>query len=303
MSKISGITLNSGGMNNVVLPHLLKDGESEEVRNLYLSKDGSLQDINRPEILLDLSNTFFANAIRIDQWKPSRVPIDCIDNFVYIVYYQNGTVAMVYRGIEDTVMYYVYVVALCTNPSQRLAVLMSITPNDVNGSGSGTTPTNLSSYLSRRYFNGADVVITAPQSGGTVGEHTFEFYRWLDALGEPISVADRELSLEISGNIYVAAEYVATPYIRIEYPEGTPISDLGEFYSHAGGQSEVKSYYVGGIGLSAPLIIYPSESFDISLDGETWEEAATGGNITISASAANEAMTRIYVRYVPRSEE
>lgn len=304
MSKLTGITLTDGGMNNVVLPHLLRDGESEHIRNLYLGKDGALHDINRAVVLLNIANTVFSGAVKIEQWKPSKVPIDCVDDFVYLVFYSNGNVALVYRGVEDAVMYYVYMIALCSSPYKRLAVLLAAEPADVNGNAGGTTPTNAATYLSRRYFNGTEITITAPESGGTVDEYTYGFYRWLDAAGEPIETA-RAIELTIAGNISIAAEYVILPFIKIENPIGTPITDLGNFYAMLETPSEVKSYYVGGIGISEGenIEIFPSESFDISLDNENWEEAATSGSILIPAVTANAEMTQIFVRYVPRSEE
>jgi len=97
------------------------------------------------------------------------------------------------------------------------------------------------------------------------------------------------LSYTLEDSVALVAEYVTVPYIRIEDENGYAVTDLGDFVN------ETKSYFVGGISLTAQLKVYPPESFEISTDETTW--TANPSYIEIAAVIANASMTEIFVRH------
>lgn len=86
-----------GGMNNVAPDTLIPEGQAKLIRNLYLDKDGQLKDICIPAELLDLSADILLNCIKIVPWRPAKVPLDCVDEKVYIAFYDDGSAKMVYQ--------------------------------------------------------------------------------------------------------------------------------------------------------------------------------------------------------------
>jgi hypothetical protein len=105
MSRRHGTLDFTGGMNDVTPAHLLRDNQAGLIQNLYLDKDGIWKDISDPSVMLDLSATHLANAIRVVYWKPTRVPADCIDDFVYVVFCSDGVVKLVYRGAGELAIF------------------------------------------------------------------------------------------------------------------------------------------------------------------------------------------------------
>lgn len=290
MSRKHGTLEFSGGMNNVVPPHLLKDNEAEEIRNLYLDTDGVWKDINDPEVMLDLSATHLANAVIVKQWKPTKVPSDCIDDFVYVVFCSDGVAKLVYRGTAALQVFTLDIKARVYGTTNYRAVAITNVTPDLDGNANGTTSAVSSGTLSRRYNEGTQVTLTA--AGTTsAGE---EFYHWID--GDTGAVLDDNsvLDIVITASRELIAEYVVVPYIKVEDASGVPITTLGEFVAIDGAYSETKSYYVGGMSLTNPLRIYPPADFEVSL-GDTW--VANPNYIEISANKANAFMIKIFVRF------
>ncbi len=87
----------SKGMNNVADVHIMNDGYAEEITCLYLDESGVWKDIHKAKELLDLSETHFANAVRVAKWKPYALPTSCIDDYVYVVINSSGSVKLVWR--------------------------------------------------------------------------------------------------------------------------------------------------------------------------------------------------------------
>ena len=296
MSRKHGTLDFTGGMNNVNPVHLLKDNEAEEIRNLYLDADGVWKDINNPEVMLDLSESHLELAIKVIQWKPTKVPIDCIDDFVYVVFCSDGVAKLVYRGTGEMQVLAIDIKARLHGTTSYRAVTITGVTTDLDGNGNGTTSTSPSGALTRRYMENTVVAMTAPVNAGA----SEEFMQWIDGDTGDTLTTSRALSLALTKARLVIAEYVGVPYIRVEDSAGTPIYTLGEFGAEIGEYSEVKSYWTGGISLIAPLKIYPPEAFEISLDQTTWVE--NPNYIEIAAATANAGMTRIYVRYFGTEE-
>lgn len=291
-----------GGMNNVNPAHLLADDQAALIRNLKLDENGTWVDINAAEVVLDLSSTFFANVVKIFQWMPAQVPADCVDSVVYIVFYESGDAKMVYRGTDTGTIYTLTIKARIMGTGSYLAVLISDITVDVDSAAtSGTTPATAAGGVARRYLSETEVVATAAATG-TWGVYDIGFYRWLNfSTGAILSFA-ATLEATIMDDKTVVAEYVILPYIRIEDVDGSPITDLGDFYAIVGATSEVKSYFVGGIGLEHNLYIYPPEDFEISDDEENWYAYDAETPYSITAENASSVMTEIFVRYAPPEE-
>lgn len=293
------VTLNfDGGMNNAVPPHLLKDNEAELIRNLYKDKDGVWKDINEPEIMLDLSETHLEYAVKVVQWKPSKVPSDCIDDFVYVVFCSDGVAKLVYRGTAGLVLVSIDIKARVFGTSNYRAVAITGVTTDADGLADGVTSTSPSAALTRHYWSGTAISMTAAEDA-SAGE---EFLHWIDADTGAVLDDDRVLALTLSASRAVIAEYVGVPYIRVEDEDGVSITDLGTFTAMEGEYSEEKSYFVGGVALTNPLRVYPPEDFEIQKEGDGAVWIAYGSYIEISALAANSAMTQINVRYAPLEE-
>jgi len=98
------------------------------------------------------------------------------------------------------------------------------------------------------------------------------------------------------------SELPQEPYIRIENPAGTPITDLGEFLSLMDGTSETKSYCVGGIGLLDDLSISPPQYFEIFLNEPDPTIYVYSGEPMVLPidEFGNIALTQIVVRYAPK---
>ncbi|MDP3013703.1 MAG: hypothetical protein Q8M92_05630 [Candidatus Subteraquimicrobiales bacterium] len=262
------------------------------MRNLHLDRDGVWHDINGNVEMLNLSAAQLLGAVRVTQWKPSKVPFDCIDDFVYIVFYNNGDCRMVYRGDQAETVCVLYIKARMYGTNNYIVVnITDITPDLDGAPTSGLTSVLPYVSIRRRYNIGTTVSLTAP---ATVGVDT-EFHRWITSLGVVIS-ANRTATFNIEETFTIIAEYFGDAYIRLEDDHGQPVN-LDTFYAYAGQSSAVQSYKTGGIYLRDDLIIYPPAQFQISLDSVTW--VAYGGAITIPQATANMTMTRIYVRYVP----
>lgn len=281
-----------GGMNNVAPVHQIPDDQAEQILNLYLRADGVWKDIGTPAELLDLSEVFFANAVKVYQWKPSKVPDDCVDDFVYIVFYDDGDCKMVYRGETSGTPYTLGVKARLFGTSTYIAIGVTSITVDIDGEAtSDTTATNPAVSFTRRYYEGSTINMTAAADNGA----GTAFYRWVDGSGNVLSF-DRVLEHIVTGTLTIIAEYTAVPFIRIEDALGVAVS-LTEFYAQAGETSEVQSYFVGGLFLESDLYIYPPEDFEISLDETTW--VANPSSIRIAFATANAAMTEIFVRFAP----
>ena len=292
MSKIFDF---SGGMNNVTPPHLLSDSQAEEILNAYLDKSGVWKDINIHEVLLDLSATYFAGAVKVCQWKPTHVPADCVDDFVYVVFYSDQSVKMVYRGAVSDTVCTILLKAMIYGTTTYLALSITSITADIDGaSTSGTTSATAAGGVSRRYYLGTVIAATAPATA-TSGEYSLGFYRWCD-ISAALVDTDRVLAHTMAATLTLIAEYVILPYVRIEDSSGTPIASLPAFYAMGAESSEVQSYFTGGIGLDDDLLIYPPENFEISLDETTWVEY--GSAITIDKATANAGMTEIFARYI-----
>ncbi len=296
MSK-KQVTLNfDGGMNNAMPPHLLKENEAELIRNLYKDKDGVWKDINEPKIMLDLSETHLANAVKVVQWKPSKVPSDCIDDFVYVVFCSDGIAKLVYRGTEGLVLVSIDIKARIFGTTNYRSVAITNVTEDVNGNSDGITSTSPSAALTRQYWSGTSISMTAAEDANE-GE---EFLHWIDADSGAVLDDDRVLALTLSASRAVIAEYVGVPYIRVEDEDGVEIVTLGSFSAMEGEYSEEKSYYAGGVSLTNPLRIYPPTDFEIQKEGDAgW--TAYGDYVEISAATANATMTKINVRYAPQA--
>lgn len=91
----------SKGMNNVADVHIMNDGYAEEITCLYLDESGVWKDIHKAKELLDLSETHFANAVRVAKWKPYALPTSCIDDYVYVVINSSGSVKLVWRTVAN----------------------------------------------------------------------------------------------------------------------------------------------------------------------------------------------------------
>lgn len=286
----------NGGMNNVTPPHLLPDNMAENITNLYLDKDGVWKDINNPEIMLDLSATEFSLAIKVIQWKPTNLPVDInpADDFVYIVFTSDGKAKLVYRGLTALQTFTIDIKARVFGTTDYRSIALTNVTEDLDGLSNGTTSDIASGKLSRRYLDTTDVEMTAPLNTA-YGEI---FYHWADDAGNILSY-NRTLELIISQALEIIAEYVYPPYIRVENADGTQVTSLGDFFAEADEYSEIKTYYVGGIGLVNNLKIYPPADFEIKLSsGTSWK--ALGEYIEIPTAMANGIMTRIDVRYAPR---
>lgn len=294
MSRKHGTLEFSGGMNNVVPPHLLRDNEAQEIRNLYLDKDGIWKDINNPEIMLDLSATHLNGAIKVVQWKPTKVPSDCIDDFVYVVFTSDGVAKLVYRGLGEPVIYTIDIKARIRGTTDYRSVTISDVTVDLDGLSNGITSVSAYGTMSRRYYGGTQISMTAAVTA-EVGE---EFYQWIDGDTGALLENDRILSFVVNRSCEVIAEYVGIPYIKVENASGTEIFTLGDFSAKPGEYSNEKSYYVGGISLTNPIKIYPPTDFEIKKDGDiTW--TIYGNYIEISAATGNTTMTKISVRFAP----
>lgn len=291
MSRKHGTLEFSGGMNNVVPPHLLKDNEAEEIRNLYLDDDGVWKDINDPEIMLDLSETHLHNAVRVVQWKPTKVPSDCIDDFVYVVFCSDGVAKLVYRGTGTVQVFTLDIKSRVYGTTNYRAVAITDVTPDLDGNANGVTSASSSGVLTRQYKENTLVSMTAPVNLSE-GE---EFYHWIDGDTGAIVELDRVLSVILTASREFIAEYVIIPYIKVEDANGVPITTLGAFNALMGEYSATKSYFVGGVSLTNPLKIYPPTYFEVSKDEVTWIHNPY--SLEISAVNANAGMTEIFVRF------
>lgn len=285
----------NGGMNNVTPPHLLPDNMAENITNLYLDKDGVWKDINNPEIMLDLSATEFSLAIKVIQWKPTNLPVDInpADDFVYIVFTSDGKAKLVYRGSTGLQIVTIELKARVLDTTTYRSVAITDVTEDVDTNTNGTTSAVASGTLPRRYYEDTEITMTAPVATAD-GEN---FYRWVYDSGDVLSF-DRVLSMTITASIQVIAEYVTTPYIRIEDVDGKIVTSLGDFMAMPDEYSETKTYYVGGIALTNNIQVYPPAGFEIKLaSGSDWKEE--GEYIEIAYATANTIMTAIDVRYAP----
>lgn len=297
MSRRNGVLDFSGGMNNVTPAHMLKDNEAEQIRNLYLDADGVWKDINSQEEMLDLSGTHLSGAVKVIQWKPTKVPSDCVDDFVYVVFTHDGVAKLVYRGEAELQVYSIGIKARVhgTN-SYRSVSITGVTP-DLDGNANGATSTFAYASLTRRYNQDTAVSMTAAsQANANEG-----FLHWWDDDASAVLSTSATLQHIITDAGLFIAEYVPTPYIKITDSTGMPITSLGEFEAEEYEYSEVKSYYVGGVSLTHSIKIYPPELFEVSLNGTTW--ATTGSFIEIPVETANSGLTRVFVRYFGVPEE
>ena len=258
---------------------------------MYMDDNGVWKDVKTPVADLDLSATMFLNAVMVKQWFPSTVPSDCVDNFVYVVFYSDGTASLVYRSTDSDVVVSLLIKARTFGTSTYIAVSITGITEDIDGSSAtGTTPASASGGVARRYYQGNMIGYTAPATVGAAS-----FYRWADMAGELISLT-RVRSYDIEATETVVAEYVQPPFVRIEDADGNPITSLDHFYAMAGESSEAQSYFAGGIGLDTDLLIYAPENFEISLDETTWVDSES--YITIAQADANAGMTEIFVRFI-----
>lgn len=294
MSRKHGTLDFTGGMNNVNPVHLLKDNEAEEIRNLYLDADGVWKDINNPEVMLDLSESHLELAIKVIQWKPTKVPIDCIDDFVYVVFCSGGVAKLVYRGTGEMQVLAIDIKARLYGTTSYRAVTMTGVTTDLDGNGNGTTSTSPSGALTRRYMENTVVAMTAPVDAGA----SEEFLHWMDDITGVVIGGRNQLEITVSKHIIAIAEYVTVPYISVADETGQQITDLGEFEAEIGEYSQTKEYYVSGINVPVPIRIYPPEEFEISLDGSTWVLSPS----YIDISALDATAKKIYVRYFGTEE-
>ena len=283
------------GMNDAMSPHLVRDGESAYIKNLHLSDDGSWKNINIPDVELDLSGTLFDEAVKVFEWKPANVPADCGDDFVYVVFYSDGRVRLVYRGDSDLAVFTILIKARQYGTATYLALPITNVTQDNNGDGNGTTSVNVAEAITRVYFDGSQFSATCPLEVEGEGESTLAFYRWVLVDNTYLS-NNRVLGMAIDQGYTIIAEYVIAPYIRVEDSSHVPIGSLDKMYALYGEYSNPVTYYVGGIGLTADLSIYvDEENFELSLDGTNWVDY--GSAISIPYATANAGMTAIHVRY------
>jgi hypothetical protein len=101
MSKILPFSF-SGGNAPVLDAKQMPDNVAELLQNLELTEQGSWKAIKSPQLLEIPTNgalpSFITGYTAIYQWFPSYVPEGCIDNYVFVVFYENGDVNLVYRG-------------------------------------------------------------------------------------------------------------------------------------------------------------------------------------------------------------
>lgn len=296
MSRRNGILDFSGGMNNVKPPHLLGDSEAEQITNLYLDKDGLWKDINNPSVMLDLSSSHLATAIKVIQWKPTKVPTDCVDDFVYVVFCSDGVVKLVYRGIGELQVISIDIKARLHDTNTYYSVAVTAVTPDMNGKSSGVTSESPFESITRVYLEGTDITMTVPIEAVS-GK---EFLHWMDDITGVVIGGSNQLEITVSNHIIAIAEYVTVPYISVADETGKQITDLGEFEAEIGKYSQTKEYYVSGINVAAPIRIYPPEEFEISLDGSTW--VLSPSYIEISALDATDKAKKIYVRYFGTEE-
>jgi len=296
MSRRHGTLDFTGGMNDVTPAHLLRDNQAGLIQNLYLDKDGIWKDISDPSVMLDLSATHLANAIRVVYWKPTRVPADCIDDFVYVVFCSDGVVKLVYRGAGELAIFAIDVKARKKGTNTYYALSITGVTPDRNGNANGMTSTSVFESLTRVYLEGTAITMTTPIEA----EVGVEFLHWLDEYtGEVIGEANT-LSVVMSAAIMAIAEYVIVPFISVMDTKGNQIADLGTIEAEVGEWSAEKRYSVRGINLTAPLRIYPPEKFQVRLSDGGWEEHPY--YIEIDAATANAQPTSVFVRYFGTEE-
>ena len=169
----------SKGMNNVADVHIMNDGYAEEITCLYLDESGVWKDIHKAKELLDLSETHFANAVRVAKWKPYALPTSCIDDYVYVVINSSGSVKLVWRtaatpeawgtktvftGVDDSAYVYtldatqfLFVDGINGKRAKRIVIE---TDGSIVGSDTGSTPPT-----TRPIFE--NVVLTSERDVGT----------------------------------------------------------------------------------------------------------------------------------------
>ena len=169
----------SKGMNNVADVHLMNDGYAEEITCLYLDESGVWKDIHKAKELLDLSETHFADAVRVAKWKPYALPTSCIDDYVYVVIKDDGRVMLVWRtvatpeawgtktvftGVDDSAYVYtldatqfLFVDGINGKRAKRIVIE---TDGSIVGSDTGSTPPT-----TRPIFE--NVVLTSERDVGT----------------------------------------------------------------------------------------------------------------------------------------
>lgn len=280
-----------GGMNNEAPDTLIPEGQAKLIRNLYLNKDGQLKDICIPAELLDLSADILLNCIKIVPWRPAKVPLDCVDEKVYIAFYSDGSAKMVYRGTTSGTIYTIGMRARTAGTTTYVAIGLTGITVDIDGEGAtGTTSTNAYVSVIRRYYEGTAVTVTAAANAGA----GTSFFRWVNGSDGTILSYSRTYSYTVSATLDLVAEYSVVPLIRVENADGTAAT-LATFYAITGDYSGTQQYLVGGLGLEAALKIYPPVNFEVSLDETTW--VANPNYIEIAQATANAGMTIIYIRY------
>lgn len=169
----------SKGMNNVADVHIMNDGYAEEITCLYLDESGVWKDIHKAKELLDLSETHFANAVRVAKWKPYALPTSCIDDYVYVVINSSGSVKLVWRtqvapetwnsetvfnGVDDSAYVYtldatqfLFVDGINGKRAKRIVIEAD---GSIVGSDTGSTPPT-----TRPIFE--NVVLTSERDVGT----------------------------------------------------------------------------------------------------------------------------------------
>lgn len=171
-------------------------------------------------------------------------------------------------------------------------VLLTGMPVDNTGSGVNETTSGDDTAITRTYNSGTTFTVTAP----LVAEQGVVFNRWLvDGLAVS-STPSLSLSVEITANTTVSAEYVTVPAIIIEDEDGNEITTLAfEYYGTE--TTEPKTYYVRGLWLTNDISIVPDDaSIEISLNGTDYI-TFEGTPLTIDKATANAGKTVIYARY------
>lgn len=189
-----------GGMNNVKPPHMLNQNEAAEIQNLYLDQDGLLKDINIPEMVLSLGLTLSGNIVKAFYWKPTKVPADCVDDFVYIVFYDTGEVVMAYREETNVTEKSVSIAAKMVVSNTRLSLKIAINPPDLDGK-IGVTTNDHGDEAKARYYDNVVLEITlAPPSAGKV------FLHWADSEGNVLTT-NETLKIAVTDDRTVVAIY------------------------------------------------------------------------------------------------
>lgn len=90
----------SQGMANVLKPREMPKGAVRLIENMNIHEGGAwiaIKTAAEIAALNELAGIDFSGIAKMFQWFPHYLPETCIDEFVFVAFYSNGDVKLIYR--------------------------------------------------------------------------------------------------------------------------------------------------------------------------------------------------------------